>query len=193
MIFGMNLVFGQRERKEIGARTKRTLEEMALEKVHPSKSPYGYTRNKESGHLEIESIEAQIVKEIFELCKKSYSCRGIAKIMKDNNSYLKTGKCTSDRIYKILTNFIYIGTFAYGKYQRKEQDILYVKDYCEPIIDEETWNATRIVLEKNKHSNYGEHIHLFTGIIRCPDCGKYYFLLTHTKIAKQKMRESTTM
>ena len=73
----MNLVFGQRERKEIGARTKRALEEMALEKVHPGKCPYGYTRNKESGHLEIESIEAQIVKEIFELCKKSYSCRGI--------------------------------------------------------------------------------------------------------------------
>ena len=29
MIYGMNLVFGQRERKEIGARTKRAIEEMA--------------------------------------------------------------------------------------------------------------------------------------------------------------------
>ena len=28
MIFGMNLVFGQRERKEIGARTKRAMEDM---------------------------------------------------------------------------------------------------------------------------------------------------------------------
>lgn len=37
MIFGMNLVFGQRERKEIGARTKRAMEEMALSKIHPSK------------------------------------------------------------------------------------------------------------------------------------------------------------
>ena len=35
----MNLVFGQRERKEIGARTKRAMEEMALEKIHPSKAP----------------------------------------------------------------------------------------------------------------------------------------------------------
>lgn len=33
MIFGINLVFGQRERKEIGARTKRAMEEMALEKM----------------------------------------------------------------------------------------------------------------------------------------------------------------
>ena len=30
MIFGMNLVFGQRERKEIGARTKRAMEENKL-------------------------------------------------------------------------------------------------------------------------------------------------------------------
>ncbi len=69
MIFGMNLVFGQRERKEIGARTKRAMEEMALERIHPSKAPYGYIRNKETGHLEVEPIEVEVVKEIFELCK----------------------------------------------------------------------------------------------------------------------------
>ena len=172
MIFGMNLVFGQRERKEIGARTKRAMEEMALEKVHPSKAPYGYIRNKETGHLEIEPIEAQVVKEIFELCKKGYSTRGIASIMRNSNAYLKAGKWTSDRVYKILTNSIYIGIFEYGKYKRKPQDILVVKDYCEPIIDKETWDLTRINLEKNKHPNYGEHIHLFTGIVKCPECGK---------------------
>ena len=48
MIFGMNLVFGQRERKEIGVRNKRAMEEMTLEKVHPAKAPYGYTRNVEN-------------------------------------------------------------------------------------------------------------------------------------------------
>ena len=172
MIFGMNLVFGQRERKEIGARTKRAMEEMALEKVHPAKAPYGYIRNVETGHLEVEPIEAQVIKQIFELCKQGTSSRGIATVMKDNNSYLKIGKWTSDRVYKILTNSIYIGIFEYGKYCRKPQDILRVENYCEPIIDIETWNITRKVLERNKHSNYGEHIHLFTGIVRCPTCGK---------------------
>lgn len=172
MIFGMNLVFGQRERKEIGARTKRALEEMALERVHPAKAPYGYIRNSETGHLEIEPIEAQVVKEIFELCKQGNSTRSIATTMKNNNTYLKAGKWTSDRVYKILTNSIYIGIFEYGKYCRKPQDILIVENYCEPIIDAETWNITRKVLERNKHSNYGEHIHLFTGIVRCPTCVK---------------------
>ena len=171
MIFGMNLVFGQRERKEIGARTKRAMEEMALEKIHPSKAPYGYIRNKETGHLEIEPIEAQVVKEIFELCKQGNSTRNIATIMKDNNAYLKQGKWASDRVYKILTNSIYIGIFEYGKYKRKSQDILRVENYCEPIIDETTWNATRNVLVKNKHSNYGKYIHLFSGLVKCPICG----------------------
>lgn len=171
MIFGMNLVFGQRERKEIGARTKRAMEEMALEKIHPSKAPYGYIINKETGHLEIEPIEAQVVKEIFELCKQGNSTRNIATIMKDNNAYLKQGKWASDRVYKILTNSIYIGIFEYGKYKRKSQDILRVENYCEPIIDETTWNATRNVLVKNKHSNYGEYIHLFSGLVKCPICG----------------------
>ena len=172
MIFGMNLVFGQRERKEIGARTKRAMEEMALERIHPSKAPYGYIRNKETGHLEVEPIEAEVVKEIFELCKQGNSTRGIATIMKDNNAYLKQGKWKSDRVYKILSNSIYIGVFEYGKYKRKPQDILRVENYCEPIIDEVTWNATRNVLVKNKHSNYGEYIHLFSGLVKCPICGE---------------------
>ena len=172
MIFGMNLVFGQRERKEIGARTKRAMEEMALEHIHPSKAPYGYIRNKETGHLEVEPIEAEVVKEIFELCKQGNSTRGIATIMKDNNAYLKQGKWKSDRVYKILSNSIYIGIFEYGKYKRKSQDILRVENYCEQIIDEVTWNATRKVLVKNKHSNYEEYIHLFSGLVKCPICGE---------------------
>ena len=171
MIYGMNLVFGQRERKEIGARTKRAMEEMAMEHIHPSKAPYGYTRNKETGHLEIEPIEAEVVKEIFELCKERHSTRNIAIIMKDNNAYLKQGKWKADRVYKILTNSIYIGIFEYGKYKRKPEDILKVENYCEPIIDLKTWNITRKNLEKNKHPNYGEHIHLFTSLIKCPECG----------------------
>lgn len=188
MIFGMNLVFGQRERKEIGARTKRAMEEMALEKIHPSKAPYGYIRNKETGHLEIEPIEAQVVKDIFELCKQGNSTRNIATIMKDNNAYLKQGKWASDRVYKILTNSIYIGIFEYGKYKRKSQDILRVENYCEPIIDETTWNATRNVLVKNKHSNYGEYIHLFSGLVKCPICGNIMSSSESFKYPKGKLK-----
>jgi len=188
MIFGMNLVFGQRERKEIGARTKRAMEEMALSKIHPSKAPYGYVRNKETGHLEIEPIEALVVKQIFELCKNRNSTRNIANILNDNNAYLKEGKWRVDRVYKILTNSIYIGIFEYGKYKRKQEDILRVENYCEPIIDMNTWNVTRTNLEKNKHPNYGEHIHLFTSIVKCPECSKILSSTISYKYDKNKNR-----
>ena len=148
-------------------------------------------RNKETGHSEIEPIEAQVVKEIFELCKQSKLARSIATTMKDNNAYLKTGNWTTDRVYKILTNSIYIGIFEYGKYCRKPQDILRIENYCEPIIDIHTWNASRKVLEKNKHSNYVEHIHLFTGIVRCPACGKYYLLQTYLSIVELQKKNYT--
>ena len=190
MIFGMNLVFGQRERKEIGARTKRAMEEMALKHIHPSKAPFGYIRNSETGYLEVEAIEAEVVKEIFKLCKESKSTRSIATILKEENAYLKQGKWRADRVYKILTNSIYIGVFEYGKYKRKKQDILRVENYCEPIIDIQTWNATRTNLEKNKHPNYGEHIHLFTGIVKCPDCGNILSSTNsfkNSKTAKEKI------
>ena len=104
--------------------------------------------------------------------KNSSSIRSIANTLNEEKAYLKQGEWNSDKVYKILTNSIYIGTFAYGRTKRKAQDILYVDNYCEQIIDEKSWNITRKILEKNKHPNYGEHIHLFTGIVRCPDCGK---------------------
>lgn len=148
------------------------MEEMALEHTPPSKAPYWDTRNKETGHLEIEPIEAQVVKEIFELCKQGKSTRTIATIMQNNIAYLKTSKWRSDIIYKILTNFIYIGVFEYDKYKRKPQIILRIKDYCEQIIDEITWNATKNVLVKNKYPNYGEHIHLFSELVKHPICGE---------------------
>ena len=172
MMFGMNLVFGQRERKEIGARTKRALDEMALEKVHPAKAPFGYTRNKETGHLEINELEANSVRRVFQLCYEGNSMNNIAKILNKEHAYLntKTGVWRTDRVGKILNNKIYIGIFEFGKYKRKAKDILVVEDYCEPIVDQNMWYGTRRTIVRNKHGNYGQYVHLFNGIVKCPLC-----------------------
>ena len=86
MMFGMNLVFGQRERKEIGARTRRALDEMALERVHPAKAPFGYTRNPDTGHLEINPVEAVSIRRLFDLCKSGKSIRNIAGVHKKKST-----------------------------------------------------------------------------------------------------------
>jgi len=75
---------------------------------------------------------------MFELYKKGTSIRAISNTLNEEKSYLKQDKWNSDKVYKILTNSIYIVTFAYGKTKRKAKDVLYVDDYCEPIIDKNT-------------------------------------------------------
>lgn len=56
-----------RERKEISVRTKRELEQMAIEHKHPNKPPYGYTRDPITKHLDIDPVKALIVKDIFNM------------------------------------------------------------------------------------------------------------------------------
>ena len=174
MMFGMNLVFGQRERKEIGARTRRALDEMALERVHPAKAPFGYTRNPDTGHLEVNPVEAISIRRLFDLCKSGKSIRNIAEVLNKEHAYLNcnNGIWKASRVEKILNNKIYIGTFEFGKYKRKPEEVLTVEDYCEPIIDMETWNKTRDVIVKNKHSNYGSFVHTFSSLVKCPLCGE---------------------
>ena len=131
MIFGMNLVFGQRERKEIGARTKRAMEEMALEKIHPSKAPYGYVRNKNTGHLEIEPIESQVVKEIFELYAKDWGYQKIATYLNKKGiptpsqsrnfaNAKQTANWKAQHIVRILDDRRYIGDYV-GRTHRKSK------------------------------------------------------------------------
>ena len=159
------------ERKRVGRRIKFRKNFKTREGYWTNgQAPFGYKLD--NGVLIPDEEEASVVKEIFELCKQGKSTRTIATIMQNNIAYLKTSKWRSDRIYKILTNFIYIGVFEYDKYKRKPQIILRIKDYCEQIIDEITWNATKNVLVKNKYPNYGEHIHLFSELVKHPICGE---------------------
>ena len=196
MMFGMNLIFGQRERKEISARTKRGLEEILAQKKHPCIAPFGYKRNSD-GYLEINEVEANVVREIYELYSKGISSRKIYSILEQNNRYIRRGKWSENKVYKILHDPIYIGTFRYRK-TVKNEEIITVDNYCEPIIDKTLYLKSRTMIDKNKHNNYGKHIHLFSSIVKCPICHnimsstlsyknykgeqrKYYFLTCKNK------------
>lgn len=199
MMFGLNLAFGQRERKEISARTKRGLEQMAIEHKYPCSPPYGYTRNQVTKQLEIDPVEVEVVKDIFDLSIAGTPYRQIA----EDNRYLKRGKWTDTKVFKILDNEIYIGTFRYRKTCAKKEDRMVFENYCEPIISKEIWNKTRRQIQKNKHENYGKHVHIFSNLVICPICKNtlsstfsnkktkdgyqdYYFLVCKNKNCKGK-------
>ena len=102
MMFGMNLLFAQRERKEISARTKKCLEEAVKEGKYLTQCPLGYVRN-ELGHLEIDPVSSLVVKDIFELYASGMSMNAIALKFEEEKRYNKKNtRWREDKIKKIL-------------------------------------------------------------------------------------------
>ena len=83
------------------------------------------------------------------------------------------GYCDNISYYNFffLDNEIYIGTFRFGKYNRKKEEQIVIENYCEPIITEEVWKKSRKQIKRNKHENYGKHVHIFSNLVVCPHCG----------------------
>ena len=124
MMYGMSLLFGQKERREIGNRTRQTMEEAIKQGKYPAKTPFGYIKN-ENKKLEINPMEAEIVKDIFELYSQGNNASKVAIIMKKDNRYLRNGeKWNESKITRIINNPIYKGNMLWGIYKREKKNLL---------------------------------------------------------------------
>lgn len=170
MMYGMSLLFGQKERREIGNRTRRAMEEAIKQGKYPAKTPMGYIKNTDK-KLEINTMEAEVIKDVFELYSKGNNASQVAKIMKENNRYIKNGeKWTEGRITRIINNPIYSGDLLWGIYNRTENNQTLIPNHSPAIISKELWEKCQNQKDKYSHGNYGEHIHIFHRVIRCPEC-----------------------
>ena len=169
--------FAEMERENILVQTMDGREQKAREgKWNGGQAPYGYKLVKDEkgkGHLEIDEDEAEIVRIIF-------------------HEYTKNGKYEHFIpmfLKNVLRNPVYIGKIAYGRRRmtpvngkRNEYCMIKQSDYDvyygehETIIDEATWNAAqeRMAEESRPFSEAktGEHVHLLTGMLICPVCGR---------------------
>lgn len=97
----------------------------------------GFIKN-EDKKLEINPIETEVIKDVFQMYADGNSACEVAKIMKDNNRYLKdNGKWTESRITKIINNPIYVGDVCWGLYKRKKENQLTILNHSPAIIDRE--------------------------------------------------------
>lgn len=69
---------------------------------------------------------------------------------------------------KMLSNPVYIGEYRGNK------------NFCEPIIPRQVWDRVQDLLPKNIKTNQ-KHDYLFSGIIRCADCGCSFAALTRRR------------
>lgn len=157
---------------------------------------YGYKMNNETNTLEIVPEEAKIVKRIFDLCIKGYGNHRITQLLESEGIKNPLGNDTWEpkSISYILTNEKYKGDSLQQKYicilnvkkvNKGERPQYYVENTHEPIVSKEVWEKANEIRKERIHYNSKpiDIDYAFTGMIRCPICGKHYM---HKIISKDK-------
>ena len=158
-------------------------------------APYGYSLV--DGKLMINEDEAPAIRMIFDLyVHKSLGKRSIAKyleshdVRKHKRHNSKGDLFSAEYIKEILKNPVYCGKIAYGRRKtekvhgtRNEYRIVSNGDYLlsdgihQPLVSLEDWESAqaRLLSQTEKYGRYpsspAEHIHLLSGIVKCPMCG----------------------
>lgn len=165
-------------------------------------APFGYLKDSDDKHrLVIDPDASEIVKLIFSLFLKGSSKRGVALYLNEHGipspaAYrrmkgLPVSSAVGDNpmwsarmIHEVLTNEIYTGDLVQGRHRVKsykvhqieavpEEDWVRVPNTHEAIIERTTFEKVQSLLVRDtRTSPKGRQVHLFSGFLRCPDCGK---------------------
>lgn len=182
--------FAELERNLIVERTTDGMEEAANSGHFGGKPPLGYMKeviNGEKGkRWVINEEEAEVVREIFNLCLKGKTYNEIANIMQEKHSdmvaYTRKDKETGEviTIYRswtdasicvILNNKSYIGIREHRK-NIKNKEVIEIKDKIPAIITKEIFDECQLNIERNKRNYYRNKKYLFMQKLVCPKCGR---------------------
>ncbi|MGN1410893.1 MAG: recombinase family protein [Oscillospiraceae bacterium] len=150
------------------------------------------------GKLYINQEEAKIVRLIFhKFLIEGKGTHIIAKELHENGINPKIAKTWSNIvILKILKNEKYVGDLCQGKtytpdylthkkeYNHNLDNMIYITNHHEPIIDRDTWNKTQIELNnrsisKDKKEKYSNR-YWCSGKIICGKCSQHFVSKTKT-------------
>ena len=173
------------------------------------KPVYGYKMHPtEKNKIVIDEEVAPIVRRIFALALSGMSCRNIAALLNQEGvptpaTYANlpvakpgpyTGLWSSERISDMLQNETYIGNMVQGRsvkisYKSKKclkQDPanwVVVEGTHEPLVDRETFQKVRMLVNSRKHTRSRTYDFLLKGLIFCHECG-YPLAVLNRKNAK---------
>jgi len=115
---------------------------------------YGYRI--ENKKLVIEPKEAEVVREVFRYYQHKQSKHATLLYIGEKYGifflYITLSRMLAKRIYL-------------GEYRN-------VTNYCEPIIDRETFEDVQRILKSNIRVGKTRSVYVYTGLLRCPLCGK---------------------
>lgn len=106
-------------------------------------------------HKYIAKRDDAIMRDLIAHVMKNHSVR--AALMYVNNKYNRTFGYNA--VMNALTN-----EMIYGSYKGNP-------NYCEPYITKEEFDLIQKYIKRNPRTSSTEHDYIFTGLIKCPDCG----------------------
>ena len=185
----------QQEVENISANVKKGLKmKMQRGELIGFNGCYGYDYNKEDKTISVNENERQHIQFIFDKYVQGYGCRSIARELKAKGVLKRDG--TTDwkesGIRGIIDNVKYKGDIIMGatftadpisKRRLKnygEEDMYYVENHHEPIIDRELFDLAQEIKEyrAGKRENGRHQIaykqYAFSGVLRCGCCGAKY-------------------
>lgn len=190
MMAGILSVFAQFEREMIVERTLSGVNEAVQNGHFGGKPPLGYATKIIDGNKtkvwEINEEEANVVREIFDLCLNGKTYAQISNIMNEKYSDLiacyRIDKKTNERIpiyrnwkdssiFVILHNKSYIGIHEHRK-SSKIKETVEIAGKITPIISEETYNQCQENIKRNMRNYYRNKSYLFMQKLVCPKCGR---------------------
>lgn len=154
--------------------------------------PYGY-RNIDH-KLVIDDYEAEVIRKVFELYGLEESTATSVADLLNQSSYelrdMKNGGTkpfTYDFVKRTLDNPFYCGRLCYNRRTNKKDHngkvikcdpdkVVMVSGNHEPVVSEEVWDTIHekrlLIAEKYKKSNENVNIHILSGLVKCPECGR---------------------
>ncbi len=165
-------------------------------------APYGYIKDPANKHqLLVDTEAAETVKRVYSMLLQGSSKRAIALYLNEHGilsptAYrrkkgLPVSSAVADApmwgarmIHEMLTNPIYTGDLVQGRRRVKsykvhqieavpEDEWVRVPDTHEAIIPHETFDKVQALLVRDtRTSPKGREVHLFSGFLKCADCGK---------------------
>ena len=165
-------------------------------------APYGYIKDPKDKHqLIVDADAAETVKLIFTLFMQGMSKRAVGLYLNEHGvpsptAYrrlkgLPVSSAVADdpmwaarMIHEVLTNPLYTGDLVQGRRRVKsykvhqieavpEEEWVVVPNTHEAIIPHETFDKVQGLLKRDtRTSPKGRELHLFSGFLKCADCGK---------------------
>lgn len=183
------------ERENILVQTMEGRRQKAREgKWNGGQAPFGYDLDPKTGVLSVNEKEAEAVRIIFDRYVMHHQgFDGIASYM-NRHGFRKSKKkereltqFTTAHIGDIISNPVYLGKIKYGEHTFEKvkgsrdqfrrvtnEEFPVYEGLHEAIIPEDIWEEAQKIRQGRKNVNVkkSKHIHIFSGIIKCPLCGR---------------------